>query len=611
MQTPPSPTISTTSSLKEDELASFIPVTVDSKDGLDSENTNTHSNPSDSELPNLDAATMYSNGASKSSSQQLTPKMNDLLSNNTNLGDGFIHTLEQESSSFDGFKTDNNPLPSPIDTTPNQSSLQRTPLFREQLKYCMQIMKTLKRHRDAFPFNQPVDPVALQIPDYLDVVKQPMDLGTIANKLAAGSYSILDEWIADIQLVFSNCYAYNRLDNPVYSMGKNLEKSFETMMKKMPTGAGGPPPPDHQHQTPPSLSSSISQSPGARRSSVTSTGSITDVSRRRTATSVSQSATVNDTEDLKFGLSLIRDFWSKKISPVSWPFLQPVDPVALGIPDYLKVIKSPMDLGTVKRKLESKSYTTGSELETEVRLVFSNCYLYNAPDSEVVKLCRTVEKIFTDKWANRPSLHISTASALSSIDANNNFYDSFEEGDYDEETSSLIEAKTAQIQQLQEEIKELMAHSRVKTKRPNVGGGKKRSTSGSSASGISPASSSNVSKKQKPSHPSSTTLKPLTFEEKRQLSLDINDLPPESLGKVLEIINESMPNIRNEAENGEIELDVDTLSLATLHSLIKYVRQCKLAAKNIPASQSSKGYNHHSGRYSEDDEDDDHGSDSD
>ena len=32
----------------------------------------------------------------------------------------------------------------------------------------------------------------------------------------------------------------------------------------------------------------------------------------------------------------------------SWPFLEPVDPVALNIPDYLEVVKTPMDLSTVK-----------------------------------------------------------------------------------------------------------------------------------------------------------------------------------------------------------------------------------------------------------------------
>jgi hypothetical protein len=41
---------------------------------------------------------------------------------------------------------------------------------------------------------------------------------------------------------------------------------------------------------------------------------------------------------------------------LSWPFLTPVDPVALNIPDYPLVITHPMDLGTVLRKLNELEY---------------------------------------------------------------------------------------------------------------------------------------------------------------------------------------------------------------------------------------------------------------
>ena len=42
--------------------------------------------------------------------------------------------------------------------------------------------------------------------------------------------------------------------------------------------------------------------------------------------------------------------------PLSWPFLAPVDVVGLGIPDYLDVIKKPMDLGTIQKKLSDQEY---------------------------------------------------------------------------------------------------------------------------------------------------------------------------------------------------------------------------------------------------------------
>ncbi len=40
----------------------------------------------------------------------------------------------------------------------------------------MRVMRKLMRRKSAWPFLEPVDPVALNIPDYPDVVKHPMDL---------------------------------------------------------------------------------------------------------------------------------------------------------------------------------------------------------------------------------------------------------------------------------------------------------------------------------------------------------------------------------------------------------------------------------------------------
>ena len=63
---------------------------------------------------------------------------------------------------------------------------------------------------DAPPFPIPVDPVALQIPDYFDVVKEPMDLSTIKEKLNNGDYKDPWEFVDDVWLMFNNAWLYNR-----------------------------------------------------------------------------------------------------------------------------------------------------------------------------------------------------------------------------------------------------------------------------------------------------------------------------------------------------------------------------------------------------------------
>ena len=54
-------------------------------------------------------------------------------------------------------------------------------------------------------FNDPVDPEALGIPEYYEVIKTPMDLGTCKAKLMRGDYVKSQELLRDVQLVWSNC----------------------------------------------------------------------------------------------------------------------------------------------------------------------------------------------------------------------------------------------------------------------------------------------------------------------------------------------------------------------------------------------------------------------
>ena len=62
-----------------------------------------------------------------------------------------------------------------------------------------------------------------------------------------------------------------------------------------------------------------------------------------------------------------------------WPFQTPVDTIKLGLPDYFKLIKYPMDLGTVKKRLEHNYYWCSEECIHDVSTMFQNCYLYNKP----------------------------------------------------------------------------------------------------------------------------------------------------------------------------------------------------------------------------------------
>ncbi|XP_049569918.1 tripartite motif-containing protein 66 isoform X5 [Orcinus orca] len=82
---------------------------------------------------------------------------------------------------------------------------------------------------------------------------------------------------------------------------------------------------------------------------------------------------------------------------LSLPFHEPVSPLAR---HYYQIIKRPMDLSIIRRKLQKKDpahYTTPEEVVSDVRLMFWNCAKFNYPDSEVAEAGRCLE-VFFEGW---------------------------------------------------------------------------------------------------------------------------------------------------------------------------------------------------------------------
>jgi E1A/CREB-binding protein len=108
-------------------------------------------------------------------------------------------------------------------------------------------------------------------------------------------------------------------------------------------------------------------------------------------------------QSLKTGLRLTAAKIRQKCAPVlkkltdhecSWIFMQPVDPVELNLPDYFDIIKTPMDLGSIKKRMENNCYKSISEFGADVRLTFDNAVSYNGDGSDVCKVAREMKAAF-------------------------------------------------------------------------------------------------------------------------------------------------------------------------------------------------------------------------
>ncbi|KAL3667526.1 hypothetical protein V7S43_007745 [Phytophthora oleae] len=80
-----------------------------------------------------------------------------------------------------------------------------------------------------------------------------------------------------------------------------------------------------------------------------------------------------------------------------WVFNSPVDTVALNIPNYFKIIRKPMDLGTVKKKLELGIYKHMEEFAFDVRTTFQNAMQYNSEDEDVFSLAKDMLSDFNSE----------------------------------------------------------------------------------------------------------------------------------------------------------------------------------------------------------------------
>ncbi|KAL4280524.1 hypothetical protein GQ457_03G036070 [Hibiscus cannabinus] len=110
---------------------------------------------------------------------------------------------------------------------------KRRKMDRCMTQHCSALLKALMKHPAGWVFNQPVDPMALGIPDYFSIIKNPMDFSTIKSKLAKNIYIVTDEFVADIRLTFANAMLYNPPSNNVHKMAEEMEDFFEARWKSL------------------------------------------------------------------------------------------------------------------------------------------------------------------------------------------------------------------------------------------------------------------------------------------------------------------------------------------------------------------------------------------
>ena len=251
-------------------------------------------------------------------------------------------------------------------TTVSEGGYRSDPYKRGKVKFedettqkmwslCLLVLKDVKSHPKAWPFLKPVDPVNDNAPNYLDVVKNPMDFNTITDKLASRVYEKVSEFKADMELVFTNCKLYNKMeDNIVRQAGDELEDVFKLSWE------------NHGVET-----------------------------------KIHSGKPVLTKEDeMMKECDRIVHFLKKH--KYSQPFQRPVTAENLQNPDlwakYQDVIKDPMDIATLGNKQRRRKYKSIYEFKDDALLIFENCFKFNFPGDPVHKAGKHLKHGFKKRW---------------------------------------------------------------------------------------------------------------------------------------------------------------------------------------------------------------------
>ena len=87
-------------------------------------------------------------------------------------------------------------------------------------------MRKLLKDEHGWVFKDPVDPLALGLDNYFEIVKHPMCLSLVEEKLNARIYENIDEAEHDIRLVFDNAILFNGEDSDIGKWAKKLSNTF-------------------------------------------------------------------------------------------------------------------------------------------------------------------------------------------------------------------------------------------------------------------------------------------------------------------------------------------------------------------------------------------------
>ncbi|XP_042535657.1 protein polybromo-1 isoform X14 [Dipodomys spectabilis] len=240
-------------------------------------------------------------------------------------------------------------------------------------------------------------PSKVQYPDYYAIIKEPIDLKTIAQRIQNGSYKSIHAMAKDIDLLAKNAKTYNEPGSQVFKDANSIKKIF--YMKKAEI--------EHHEMAKSSLRISNKRAvQGGRLSAITMAlqyGSESEedaalaAARYEEGESEAESITsFMDVSNPFYQLyDTVRNCRNNQGQLIAEPFFHL--PSKKKYPDYYQQIKMPISLQQIRTKLKNQEYETLDHLECDLNLMFENAKRYNVPNSAIYKRVLKLQQVMQAK----------------------------------------------------------------------------------------------------------------------------------------------------------------------------------------------------------------------
>ncbi|XP_023181417.1 protein polybromo-1 isoform X2 [Xiphophorus maculatus] len=235
-------------------------------------------------------------------------------------------------------------------------------------------------------------PSKMQYPDYYAVIKEPIDLKLIAQKIQLGNYRCVSAMAKDVDLLVKNAKAYNEPGSQVFKDANTIKKVFAQKKSEM------------EHGEPIKSSIRIRNKrsvQGDRLSAITMAlqyesdeeGILSGTVHYDEGESEAESMTSNiDMSNPIFQLyEAVRGARNSQGQLISEPFLQL--PSRKDYPDYYQQINQPVCLHQIKNKMKNNEYESVEHIDSDLMLMFENAKRYNVPHSSIYKRALKLQHI--------------------------------------------------------------------------------------------------------------------------------------------------------------------------------------------------------------------------